>query len=330
MKYIQLQAITTRQGSEPVADLMAGMANFAGVSIYDPEDLKDVAKGPAKYDYADEKLTAALGSPVKVCGFFGPWSGRREEGAETVRAFDALAGVFKENAARVDGFDPGPLTASWELIDDADWADVWKKYYKPQKIGGIAVVPCWEDIGRYDKGKFIVLDPGAAFGTGEHETTRSCIRLMLLLRRAGRMTGKTFIDLGCGSGILGLTAALFGCGNVTMIDLDPVAVSAAGNNLKLNLQYYPDFDSRAEVIEGDLFEHADIKADVIAANISSDILIANAERIAAHLNAGGHLILSGIIHSRADEVFTTYSDLGFHFKKHIVKGEWNAALLSRG
>jgi ribosomal protein L11 methyltransferase len=324
MKFIQLEVKTTREASELVADLMSDMPDFAGVGIYDAEDIMDAAQGPAKYDYVDEKLAETMGPHVRVLGFFASRRGGGEEGAEIARRFEASAAALKEPSSPIDA---GPMTAAWTLIDDAAWADVWKKYYKPQKIGGVTAVPCWTDTAKYEKGKFIVLDPGAAFGTGEHETTRSCIRLIRQLHKEGRVAGGTFIDLGCGSGILGLTAALFGCKSATLIDLDPVAVSAARGNLNLNLKYYPDFGGRVKVVEGDLFQHADSKADIIAANISSDILIANAAGIAAHLNAGGRLILSGVVNARAVEVLKAYTDIGFALQRRVAKGEWNAFLM---
>ena len=340
MKYIRFEVETTREGSELIADALSDIKGFSGVSIFDPEDVLDAGKGAAKYDYIDETLLNA-DSGVKVFGFFS--SNDLNSPLLTPHSslfLDFSTKIEKKLRAlkKRSEFDLGSLAASISTVDDAEWADVWKKHYKTQKYGDFTVAPCWEDVSGLKRGSFIVLDPGAAFGTGEHETTRSCIELILALRDEGYLTrgdgatvpeGKSFIDLGCGSGILGLAAALYGCGRVDMIDLDPVAVSAAAGNLKFNLKYYPEFENKVNVIEGDLFEKAEITADIIAANISSDILTANAKNITAHLNAGGRLILSGIINSRADEVFGAYRELGFTVLRHISMGEWNAALLHK-
>jgi len=174
-------------------------------------------------------------------------------------------------------------------------------------------------------GVAVILNPGLAFGTGEHETTAGCIELL----QSFPLQGKSVIDLGCGSGILGITAAVLGAESVAMIDIDPLAVKASRINVALNAKANQSAMAKITVIEGNLLGKADLKADVIAANLASDLLISAGYEIVAHLNPCGTLILSGIINARADGVINTYeSILGENaVKENLHKGEWVALLI---
>ncbi len=201
-----------------------------------------------------------------------------------------------------------------EVIDDADYENEWKKYYKPIKTKGVTVVPTWIKYDPEEGERVMRLDPGMAFGTGSHATTRMCLELM-------DAEGKDVIDVGCGSGILGIAAALAGAKSVYMCDIDPLAVEFATQNALQN-----SVDVTVEC--GDLLS-GERKADLIIANITADILMRFADDIDKHLNAGGRILLSGIIDERLDEVEAVYMKAGFERTEHMGADCWNALLLKR-
>ena len=201
-------------------------------------------------------------------------------------------------------------------IDDQDWFNIWKKHYRAIPIGEVVILPVWE---KYEGDKTVVkIDPGMAFGTGEHETTSLCIEMM----QAAGVAGKSVIDVGCGSGILGIAAHKLGARSAYLCDIDPVAVDSAKINAKLN-----DCEGEIDVECRDLLKQKDVRADVILINIVADVLIALSADIGEHLEPGGSIILSGIIHSRLGDVEKAYAEKGFRVAKHLEKGEWDCILL---
>lgn len=323
MKYLEITVITTTEASEIVAEVLSEEGS-SGISVVDKNDLFELKKEEAPWDYIDGALESMDGY-ARVSGYFG-----LNNGDETIRN---LHERFRQLKAGDYGVGFGPLETVTRVIDDADWIDVWKKHFKPITINGVTIVPEWlagEAQSAADGGgqstekkkqKRIILNPGLAFGTGEHETTAMCIEL---LQRAP-LSGRTVIDLGCGSGILGIAAAVLGAERVVMIDIDPLAVEAAALNAGLNAEENPEVKN-IEVLQGNLFQRADIKGDVIVANLASALLISASKEIAEHLHLGGALILSGIIKEREEEVAKVYGDiLGREAVREILrKGEWVA------
>ena len=316
MKYLEITIITTTAASEIAAEILSG-AGSSGIGIIDKSDFLAAAKQTAAWDYVESGLLESMGEFARVSGYFDV---KRETG--TVKRLNA---AFEKLKAGDFGIDFGPLEIITRVIDDRDWIDLWKKHFKPITIKGVTIVPEWM-AGQITNYKLqitnrVILNPGMAFGTGEHETTAGCIELL----QSVSLRGKSVIDLGCGSGILGITAAVLGAERVTMIDIDPLAVKAARINAGLNAKGNPAVKN-IDIIEGNLFERADLKADVIAANLASDLLISAAKEIVSHLEPHGTLILSGIIDTRAGEVIKCYEDiLGIGAVKEILrKGEWVA------
>ena len=203
---------------------------------------------------------------------------------------------------------------SSRLIDEADWANEWKKYYNPIVTHSVTVVPTWIDYPAAEDETVLRLDPGMAFGTGEHATTRMCLEM-------ADARGKSVIDVGCGSGILGIAAALTGAKCVYMCDIDPQAVEAARANAALN-----GVDctiERADLIEGKE------RADLILANLTADILSRLAPSVGEHLNEGGEIVASGIIAERLDEVKGVFAAHGFRVIEERADGDWRALRLGR-
>ena len=205
-------------------------------------------------------------------------------------------------------------------VDDADWADAWKRHYTPQRIGRIVIVPSWldEPIGRDEIA--LRLDPGMAFGTGLHPTTRGCLTL---LQRLGPMPERA-LDVGSGSGILAIAALALGAGSVDCLDTDPVAVEATLANAAAN-----GVGDRISASRGTLQPVPARRYPLILANLVAALLVELAEPLAAHAEPGGTLLASGIIAPRADEVITALERAGLALAERLDDGEWVSLQMSR-
>ena len=207
----------------------------------------------------------------------------------------------------------GELSA--DGVNEDDWAESWKQYYKPVPLGRVTIVPAWEKYTARDGEVTIKMDPGMAFGTGTHETTRLVIRLM----QDEDFAGKRVLDVGTGSGILSVCASKLGALHCNAYDIDPVAVKVAKENAK---------DNECENITcgvSDLLRGVDLskgKYDFCVANIVADIIIRMLPDIKSCLKDKSPLILSGIIGDRADEVRAAVLDLGFTVEKEITENDW--------
>ena len=200
--------------------------------------------------------------------------------------------------------------------EEENWKNEWKKYYKPIVTKSVTVVPVWIKYNKIsDKEKILWINPGMAFGTGEHETTKMCLDLLGEID----VSGKTVIDVGTGSGILGIASILSDAKSAYMCDIDSTAIDTAKENARLN-----NVSDRCEVERADLLEKSKEPADVVFANITADILIRLSKDIGRFLKDDGTIILSGIIHARLDEVKSAYENCGFKFVRHVRDGEWNA------
>ena len=217
--------------------------------------------------------------------------------------------------ARMDmGFDMGSLELDTQGVREQDWAENWKKYYKPFRAGEHLVIkPSWEAYEPKEGDLVLELDPGMAFGTGTHETTFMCMEQLEKYITPGCRA----IDVGCGSGILGLAAAKLGASDVLAIDLDELAVKVAAENTEKN-----GLSDIVRVAHGDLLEKRDEKADVIVANIIADVICYLCGPVKKHLLEGGTFICSGIIKEREDDVQHALAAAGYTVCNRLAKGEW--------
>ena len=209
---------------------------------------------------------------------------------------------------------------SLEGINEDDWAESWKQYYKPVYLGKITVVPAWEKYEAKDGEIIVRMDPGMAFGTGTHETTRLVIRLMQDELRGGERV----LDVGTGSGILSICASKLGAGHCNAYDIDPVAVKVARDNA------ISDGCANITVGVSDLLHGVDLslgKYDFCVANIVADIIIRMLPDVKKYLKDGAPLILSGIINQRADEVRREVLKQGFVIEKEISENDWVGMLV---
>ncbi|MCA1570910.1 MAG: 50S ribosomal protein L11 methyltransferase [Chloroflexi bacterium] len=205
----------------------------------------------------------------------------------------------------------GPLRV--RPVDDAAWADAWKVHYVAQRIGRVVVVPSWAEQELRAGEVGITLDPGMAFGTGLHPTTRGCLELL----QAIDPMPERVLDVGCGSGILALAALRLGAAHAVGFDTDPLAVTASRENAVRN-----GLAERLEVRTGTLSQAPGERWPLILANLVAAVLAALAEPLAAHLAPGGTLLASGIIEPRANEVVTAMTAVGLRVAGRRDDGEW--------
>jgi ribosomal protein L11 methyltransferase len=212
----------------------------------------------------------------------------------------------------------GPLRI--RPVDDEDWTDAWKEHYVTQRVGRIVIVPSWIEEPLADGEVRIRLDPGMAFGTGLHPTTRGCLAMLQELRPMPA----TALDVGCGSGILALAALAVGAERAVAIDTDPLAVEATRTNAARN-----GMADRIDVRPGSLPETPAERYPLVLANLVAALLVELAPHLAAHVEPGGTLLASGIIEPRADEVIVALTAAGVVVLERRDDGEWVSLRLGR-
>ncbi len=212
-------------------------------------------------------------------------------------------------------------TLSLDGIAESDYLDNWKQYYHRFEVGPITVLPAWEEYTPKEGEKLLRIDPGTAYGTGTHESTRMVMEMLAETVRGG----ERYLDLGCGSGILAIEALLLGVGPAAAYDIDPEAVRVTRENMALH-----GFDCPVGV--SDLLSGVDMSLapfDLITANIIADVLIPLAKDAPALLAQGGHIILSGIIHHRASDVRDAYLNAGLSLVKDEERRDWHAMIFRK-
>jgi len=205
----------------------------------------------------------------------------------------------------------GPLRV--RTVDDTDWIDAWKQHYVAQRIGRVVIVPSWTEVELNVGEVVITLDPGMAFGTGLHPTTRGCLDL---LQEVEPMPDRV-LDVGSGSGILALAALRLGAAHAVGIDTDPLAVITSRQNAQRN-----GLVDRFEAREGTLPAEAAERYPLVLANLVAAVLVTLARPLARHLVPGGTLLASGIIEPRATEVLTAMDGAGLRVTDRRDGGEW--------
>lgn len=219
------------------------------------------------------------------------------------------------------GLETGQVSLESQKLAEEDWADNWKKYYEVARIThDLTIVPSWTDYEATAGEKIIRLDPGMAFGTGTHPTTKMSLFALEQVLRGGERV----LDVGTGSGVLSIASSLLGAGDIHAYDLDEVAVRVAQENISLNAH-----TDNITVKTGDLLRGVELGADVIVANILAEILVDLTDDAYRLLKDEGYLIMSGIIADKWDMVRSAAESAGFFLETQMIQGEWNAAIFKK-
>ncbi len=206
-------------------------------------------------------------------------------------------------------------------VPDQDWANDWKSYFHPISIDeGLTIVPSWEDYEPKEGEEIIILDPGMAFGSGNHATSFLCSRYL----REYMKQGDIVIDIGCGSGILSLVAVKSGAEKVIAVDLDPQCMIATEENAQKN-NMLDSIDTR----EGDLFSVVTESADVVVSNIFAEVIIGMLHDVKHHVKPGGIYIASGILKEKLQDVMDALKEEGFELLDDKTDGDWSAVAARR-
>ena len=322
MRWKEITVLTT----EECVELVAARFDMLGIQqvniIQGCDEIEQLLRTAEKYwDYAEE---AALNKQPAVQAYISelPENDGDEERIRTSMA--ELRSICTEL-----GLDPGSLEVSVRIVDEEDWANNWKAYFKPVKVGEkLLVCPTWEEAEAEPGRAVLRIDPGMAFGTGTHHTTRMCLELLEEHIKPGDIVA----DLGCGSGILSIAASLMGAKRTYAVDIDPVAARVAAENAELNGVDMSAYSIRiGDILSDEAFrnEVSKEKYDIVLANIVANVIIAFAPVIPSLLKSGGLLIASGIIDDRLDEVAAELEKNGLKILE-IRRGEdWRAVLAAK-
>lgn len=303
MKWYELKIATTSQAVEMISSILIE-AGSAGVAIEDPMDLilHDDGFGQLKPELSENDLQ---NTEVFVSGYF----------PDTKNIFEIKTGIEEKlNEAVHYGLDLGKNELIMDSVSEEDWANAWKTYYKPLRISRfLTIVPSWEEYTPSPLEQIVELDPGMAFGTGSHPTTKLSLEALEQVIRGG----ETVVDVGTGSGVLSIAAKALGAQNVYAFDLDEKATSIARQNIALNA-YAKDII----VAENDLLKGKSFEADIIVANILADILVHLVDDAWHNLKFGGYFILAGIIQSKRDMLAEKLVEKGFDIVQENRMKDW--------
>ena len=298
MKWLELHIDTNHTGLDTVEAMLSALG-IDNVVIDDEAEFQDFLENNHQYwDYVDEELEQKMQGRSRITFYL-------EAGDEGFAKMGEVRLKLEELKKAETGL--GTLLMTMDTMEDADWENNWKQYYKPMEIGErLLVVPQWEQEDPKVRAACaaqrvpLILEPGLTFGTGSHATTRLC--LTALERLAG--PGQRVLDLGCGSGILSIAALKLGADSALAVDIDDKCLDVAYENAAMN----GIGRDRYTVLSGDILTDEPLKAqigsgyDIVLANIVSDVIITLAPAVRPLLKEGGYFLCSGIIDDRAEEV----------------------------
>ena len=315
MDWIQVTIYTTSLGIEPLCGILYQLG-INGIEIEDEADFKDFLENNKQYwDYVDEDLIKEKHKEPQVKVYVS-------DNAAGHEMLTAIKGALKSFKDRDENNEFGRLEMDLGNISEEDWANNWKKYFHPTKVGNkILIKPEWEDAQNPDGRIVFKVNPGMSFGTGSHETTQLCIEAL-----ENVITPETdMLDLGCGSGILSIISLLLGAKSAFAVDIDPNAVDIAYQNAKINNIDMSKFTAEAGNILTDeklRREISEKKYPVVVANIVADVIIGLLPFAVSVLENGGIFITSGIISDRQADVENALQEAGFKNFSVNKRGDW--------
>ena len=309
MKWNKFRLKTTTESE----DLVSSMLMDLGIQGVEIEDKIPLTQSDKEQMFVDILPEIAADDGVAYISFYL----EEDEDKETI-----LANVKRELEDMRSYADVGACTIEESQTEDVDWVNNWKQYFHQFYVDDILIIPSWEMVKPEDEDKMIIhIDPGTAFGTGMHETTQLCIRQI----RKYVTDDTTILDVGCGSGILGMLALKFGAKYSVGTDLDPCAIDATYENMEENGITRDQY----EVMIGNIIDDKDVqdkvgyeKYDIVVANILADVLVPLTPVILHQLKPGGIYITSGIIDDKEETVVNCVKAAGLEVLEVTYQGEW--------
>lgn len=314
MKFTEFTISTTTEAQELVADIMWQYTSY-GVAISDVKDVVELINDrKSTWDYLSDDVLKELNSTVTLVKAYVAL----DIAEQTLVQIENDLIALKESCK---GFtETGSLEIVKRVVDGDDWIEIWRKHYRPIELGKVVVCPAWIEHAVKEDQVEVLIDSNMAFGTGEHETTSMVIEIMQNYIK----DANTVIDVGTGSGILGIAAAKLGAKKVVMTDIDYVAVKSAQHNCELN-----GVADKCEVALNNLLDDKSVVGELVLANITADVLLILSNTITGNVAPNGVMVMSGIIKSRENEVIDRYSSLGFTLENRVNKGEWVAIAMRK-
>ncbi|GGC92140.1 ribosomal protein L11 methyltransferase [Thalassobacillus devorans] len=311
MKWSEVCIHTTNEAVEPVSNILHE-AGASGVVIEDPQDMeKERRAGFGELydldpdDYPSEGVYVKAYLPVN--SFLSETIDAVKQSINSLAEYDIQLGKNKVTLSEVN---------------EEDWANEWKKYYKPVKVSDkVTIIPTWEEYDPVSSDEVIIeMDPGMAFGTGTHPTTVLSIQAIERFLNEGDLV----LDVGAGSGILSVASVLLGASKVLAYDLDEIAVSSTENNARLN-----QVEDRINARQNDLLNGVDVKADLIVSNILAEIIVRFTEDAYKLLKPGGYFITSGIIQGKKEHVKQSLKNAGFEIVEVNQMEDWISIIATK-
>lgn len=318
--FIQIDIYTSSQAIDGLTGALTDYG-ITGFIIQDSADFESFLEDKnANWDYVDDELMGLKTVEPHITLYVHD----NAQGAEMLAAIRTLVDGFAQNNA--DGY-YGNIRMELANVKEEDWANNWKKYYKPFRVGkSIVIKPSWENYTAADGDRILEIDPASTFGTGQHNTTKLVMESLEKLIKGGERV----LDLGCGSGILSIASMLLGAKDITMCDIFENAVNTAMENAAKN-NIAPE-SRRAfcgNIIEDEaLCEKIGTGYDIVCANIVADVIIAMAPIFGRFMKQGAKLIVSGVIEERLDEVTRALKENGFFQQAEMHEEGWCCAVFS--
>lgn len=322
MDWIQVTVYTTTEGIEPVSGRLYQLG-VTGIEIEDENEFNSfLEETRGSWDYVDDDLVERMKGETKVKIYLSDNAAGHDILHSVRDSIAQLAAMDKENVF-------GRLDISLDNVNEEDWANNWKQYFKPLTVGDkILILPEWETLNEDTDRTVFTVNPGMSFGTGSHNTTQLCIEEL-----ENVLTKDTHVlDLGCGSGILSIIALLLGAPDATAVDIDPNAVDIAYQNAERNgidKSVYRAFAGNVLADSELISKISDKKYEVVVANIVADVIIALADIVPDLIVSGGIYITSGIITDRKEDVIARYKDSNFEIINIREKGDWVSVVMKR-
>ena len=319
MNWAQINIFTTTEGVDAVSGSLM-MLGITGFVIKDSKDFEEFLNNKTgNWDYIDDDLMGLKDCETTVTVYLA----ENEQGARTLEEIKEELKAIKQ---RDKDKKFGRLEYEVVNVRESDWANNWKKYFKPLSIGNkLLIKPSWENVEDAGDRKILEIDPASSFGTGQHNTTQLCLELLEKYLH----NDNKILDIGCGSGILSIGGILLGANNAVAVDIEEhAAITALENAVKNNISTENYITYCGNIIEDkSLVEKIGSGYDIICANIVADVLIAMKDIFRGFINENGILIMSGIISFRKDDVIDAITAQGFKVLEVHEKDDWVAIAL---